>query len=400
MNYPVRNGEEHRLHETMKTLLHGKRYDECRAFAEQAGQERNFDAVPALMELLKLPSGWWNRRPSVAQCAAREAAVYAIAQIAASDSLSCVGIALFNPCAGVRAAASKVLYDAGGNAADPLIRMLTWKQNWSVEGMRVLIGLLGGSANRNAGPALARIMFGELPAEPPRWSQGVMASITTLTAAEILGLMTLLALMGMDVLAVLPLFLALAVFVAFVNLFIVVPIRHSRHQSERRSLALAACEALRTLGDKKAIPALLTASRRWEPEIASASKASFLHLLPLLRAEDTEWLQLPVRHRLEELLASSDPQVVLTVLQAMEFVGTGSAANQVSRLQSKGMTPEIRAEAVRIAPILQERWHQERVSSTLLRASQSPSEPQQELLRPASAAQATPPEELLRPRQS
>lgn len=399
MNYPVRTTPEQTLYDTMKTLLRGKRFDECRLLAEDAGQERNSDAIPALMLLLKIPHNRWQCRTTSALCEAREAAVHAVAQIGAPDALSCVGVALFNPCANVRAAASNVLNGAGQQAADPLIRMLSWKQDWSVEGMRVLLYTLGGSGNFSAGPALARVIFGNLPVPPPRWQRGLLSTVLKVTAGEMLALMLLMGWYGVNLSSMSGFLLTMSMVMSVINLFIVSPIRSSKTRTEQRSLAVAACDALRTLGDKKAIPALMTASRRWEPDIAISARSSFLSLLPLLRVEDNEWLQLPVRHRLEELLGSSDPRVILPVLRAMEFVGTGNAASAVTRLQSKGLTPEIRAEAVRIAPILQERWHQERVSSTLLRASHAPVQPQQELLRPASASQATPANELLRPRQ-
>ena len=119
-------------------------------------------------------------------------------------------------------------------------------------------------------------------------------------------------------------------------------------------------------------------------------------LLPKLSAEDNETMPLSVRQRLITMLGLPDAHTVLAVLRAMEWVGTGQARVPIQRLMEKGVTEEIRAEAARILPIVATRAEQEKISETLLRASQSPTHAQGELLRAAYASPETASEELLR----
>ena len=269
-NYPVRNSQQEQFLASMQGWIKAKNAARCQEFAEKIGREKDENGLPALMELLRLPSGFVRRRTNASLCAAREAAVYAIAQIDSPDALACVGIALFNSCAEVRAAASQILNQAGSRASDPLARMMHWKQNWSVEGMRVLLYTLGTTRNANAGPALARVIMGELPLAPPRWSRKASCAVLPLVVVEALVVMWGLIELGIGNWWAVLLAASAGVFFAVMDLAIFLAVRNTVSASERRSLTVAGCEALWMLGDKKALGTLLFNSgvpkrilRRW-----------------------------------------------------------------------------------------------------------------------------------------
>lgn len=83
------------------------------------------------------------------------------------------------------------------------------------------------------------------------------------------------------------------------------------------------------------------------------------------------------------------------ILTALEKIGDGRAVPTVSHLAITSVIPEIRFEAQRILPVLQERRHQEQSRNTLLRSANAPQESTRELLHPLTES-TTPQEELLR----
>lgn len=394
MNYPIRNAKQRIYSDRMRAWIKAKDANACILFVAEMAQSKNADALPALMELLRVPNSLWKRRREAEMCEVREAAVRAIAHIDAPDALSCIGIALFSPCTGVRAVASQLLHQAGSSVAEPLARMLTWRHNWSVEGMCILLYLLGNSKNPNAGQPLMRVVRGGLPIVPPRRKFEVCFELLPLVIFEAVLLLSMAAMNAFSLSEGLG---TLGICIA-VNAFIFSTSRTQIKDKEWHSLMVAACEGLQMLGDTKAIPTLLDASQREEKDVAGAAKIALYALLPALCANDTDWLPMEARHQLATLLHQREPELVLPVLRAMEFIGADVAVRRIASMITHGATPTIRAEALRIYPILLERQRLEKISGTLLRASQCPPPVQGELLRPiASTANSdNAPQEMLR----
>lgn len=91
-----------------------------------------------------------------------------------------------------------------------------------------------------------------------------------------------------------------------------------------------------------------------------------------------------------------DDWIVMLALETLEKVGDGRAVKPVARMVEQGRTPELRAAAARILPILQERERLEAAPHVLLRASDAPAPKPDELLRPAMDSGEREPETLLR----
>lgn len=397
MNYPVRNAKQRIYRDRMHAWIKAKDSRACLLFVAEMTQSKSPDALPALMELLRVPDSLWKYRRAAEMCEVREAAVRAIAQIDAPDALSCIAVALFHPCTGVRAAASQILHEAGEKAAEPLARILTWRQNWSVEGMCILLYLIGNSKNPSATQPLMRAVVGELPLVPPRRKKDAYIELLPLLVFEAILFLVMVGMSAFYLTDGFGILLGLLGGSIILNGGLLSAMRSSIPQKEKRAMEIAACEALQMLGDKKAIPTLFLASQGEDRDVANAAKAALYALLPTLCARDTDWLPMEVRQQLATLLHQRDPDLVLPVLRAMEFIGVEVAVGRIASLITYGATPIIRAEAARIHPILLERQRQEKISGTLLRASQSPPHAQGELLRPALSNPETAPQQLLRP---
>ncbi|MDW8209167.1 MAG: HEAT repeat domain-containing protein [Chloroherpetonaceae bacterium] len=96
------------------------------------------------------------------------------------------------------------------------------------------------------------------------------------------------------------------------------------------------------------------------------------------------------------VLYHPDNRLVALALDALGKVGDGRAVAPVEQMVRRGRTPELRAEAERILPVLQERKRQEEAHSSLLRPSGVPADTPDVLLRPAAAQSHVDPETLLR----
>ncbi len=138
----------------------------------------------------------------------------------------------------------------------------------------------------------------------------------------------------------------------------------------------------------------------WRRSVRWTAQWSLLHLLPLLEPEDAGLLSPGALHDLTAALGHVNSRLDLAIVRALEFVGTGQAVLPVQMLTKRGVTEELRREAVRVLPILQARQIQEQAASSLLRAAAMPDAPSEELLRAAHHQSQTPPEQLLRPGQS
>src|SRR5205823_7497206 len=70
----------------------------------------------------------------------------------------------------VRQNAEAALRSFGSDSAGALVRLLRESKEWPLDGMKALIATLGALKHRSAGPALAWILFDDLPRIPIRWT--------------------------------------------------------------------------------------------------------------------------------------------------------------------------------------------------------------------------------------
>lgn len=146
-----------------------------------------------------------------------------------------------------------------------------------------------------------------------------------------------------------------------------------------------------------AIPPLAEAVQDISPRVRQAAKRALQQTLPLLTAEYYGRVEPSTLSALCKMLSETDEELVVTVLEALEKVGTGTVVSEVLRLTSGGATPRIRQTAQRVLPVLLQRRRQENDARMLLRPSPSPAISAGTLLRPISCAATADPQVLLRP---
>ncbi|HZO86859.1 MAG TPA: HEAT repeat domain-containing protein [Chthonomonadaceae bacterium] len=385
----------------------------CRRLAQLAGEARQPGAaVATLCELVKPPRSLRQRfrMHREAWRGARIEAVRALGKIGDRTALPSLARALldFDPL--VREAAHAALRSYGTEIVPFLLALLGDKYdrspeelNWSLEGMKALLALLGALKAREATPCLVRVLTGKLPYPPSRWGDGDVQrafyyTMLLIVAGALLGFSTspaeLPALFFWTILASLIAFFT--IFPLF-YLFISLPIGSLQEARERRDLTLVAADALAGIQDKRALPGIVEAAFGSGRSVRGSAQWTLLHLLPLLGPEDFGALPPETLHRLTIALDHSSPRLTLAILLALEFVGTGQAVAPVRRLMNRSLAPEIRLEAARILPILEARQSQEQAASSLLRAAGMPPAAPEHLLRPAHGPSDAAPEQLLLP---
>lgn len=130
------------------------------------------------------------------------------------------------------------------------------------------------------------------------------------------------------------------------------------------------------------------------------ARKGVLEYLPLLTAETASLLRADDRHTLYRTLYGRDAELIAAVLQAVPILGDTYALRGVQHLaDGKGAArthPELQAQARSVLPRLQASLALISSPQTLLRASQPPQTPPEDLLIPAHATNETDPQELLR----
>ncbi len=169
--------------------------------------------------------------------------------------------------------------------------------------------------------------------------------------------------------------------------------RDNRIQSHFRTEAI---QALRRIGDKRALKSLMQAEtgRSAKP----LTRTAILELLPLLEADDTKWLGRTGRSWLTENLRESSSGDTLILLKATEILGNEAHIPPVLRMCKRGKSAEVRAEATRVLAVLESRRDAQQERRELLRASAMPDDYKETLLRPLQDRYAPQEErELLHP---
>ena len=405
---PEQNATQNALRALTRETLHFcLRYDEpdaCRRMVEQAVETRQTSAVDALCELLAPSRGlrrrWQLRRRVWTQTRAQ--AALALGILGDPKALPALVAALSDTRPEIRSAARQSILAFDQQAVTPMLLSLKNSNRWTPEGMTLLIQTLGALGDKRAGPILARVLFQQIPPSSSRWTNATLVGpLITLTAIVLsLWFGTVVSNEMTAEFALLSLMLALVLGGAFFLMFqvcLLLPISAVWERGERHRLSMVTADALAELRDKKALPSVIEAIHN-----ANTAEKAKLHrtlalLLSLLGPEDAGLLSGHSLLRLTELLSQTESYQTFAILGALEHVGTGVCVPAIERLTKRGRTPEIRAHAERLLPVLEERRKREQAPTFLLRASSAPRDPKEELLRPVTDIDpATPPEQLLR----
>lgn len=166
--------------------------------------------------------------------------------------------------------------------------------------------------------------------------------------------------------------------------------------SKQRKEAVGRLSQLR---EKRAVGPLCDVLEFKNPEMTVMAKKALTELLPTLQASDAPLLNREQRAILYRSLSENDLPFSLVILKALEQIGDGKALPAVQKMaQAEAATAkqkEVREAARACLPFLEERAEREKISSTLLRASEPTIHPEV-LLRPAETVTSTSPDELLR----
>ena len=400
-----------RLFSQARNLMEEGRPGACLGWVENGGVPWRPEALQALCALITPPTALrrrlrWRRKE---WSCVRVAAIQALRTLGDPAALPTLArTLLYDPDAEVRANASDALCAFGPQATPHLLGLLRESTDWSNDGMLALISTLGKLGDKTAGPSLARILCNWLPRLPRRW---------TSLPLKVSALCTLLFLLiGISVCCIQPEDLGPALFMGcllyapawlLIYLFLFLPPSLSQQRFTIRRLHIATAEALSALKDKNALPSLIQATYNSLSGPAQLAAQETLALLfSLIGPEDAGLISPRAERYLLADLNANPPERTLRIVRALEFIGTGQAARPVSRLtrlrpgaNDSFARMELRAEAERILPILEERSRQEQHAGLLLRAADHPPTPTEALLRPSQERLETPAEQLLRPTQ-
>lgn len=384
--------DETELAQSLRAALANGNPVDCQVLAVRAGETRDLAAVPFLGGVLGMKRRRW--------AGARLAAVDALGQIGAEHALPALARACLDPAPDVQQTASDILAAYGAEALPALNAVLNQSGDWPLSGMKRLVETIGRLQTQQAAGTLVAVVLAGLPPPPPRWDRPLLYSIRLAVTIVMGGALTWLMITGSPLMGMAALFLLTiaVVFVWFVTaLFAILPYHALREASERNAIAMLAAEGLRLSGDKAFLPAVIEGAFGYNRMSPRPARRALRYLLPRVDSEDMERLPFGARSKLMDALGRGhDADMDVAILGALEWVGTGSAADKVARLAEHGATPAVREEAARILPTLQARQRQEQAPAILLRPSRITS-PATQLLRPGQYVETTPTEQLLRP---
>ena len=365
---------------------------ETQALAGRAGATRDLAAIHFLSDVLCMRRKKW--------AGARLAAVDALGQIGAEHALPALAHAILDPEPDVQQAAADILAAHGPDALPALNAVLNQSGDWPLSGMKRLVDTISSLQTPQAAGTLVAVTLAGLPAPPPRWDRPLLYSIRAAVTMVVVGTLTWLMVTGSPIMGMSALFVLtmLGVFFWFVAaLFGILPYRALREASERNAIAMLAAQGLRLAGDKAFLPAVIEGAFGYNRMSPGPARLALRYLLPHIDSEDREKLPFGARSKLMDALGRGhDADLDVAILQALEWVGTGSVADKVARLVEHGATPAVREEAIRVLPILQARLREEQAPAILLRPSQNAA-PANQLLRAGLYVETTPAEQLLRP---
>ncbi len=385
----------------------------CHQLAAQAGASKDAAALADLCALVETPSdarlALLGRRKAWRW--ARVAGINALGRIGAAEAIPTLVRALFDPDPHIRESAAYELPTFGPDVVPILRRTLREAPDWTVSGMESAIGVLERMGDTSAAPELAHVIAEQLPGDPTRWARQTFVRPFTLVAA------LFCVAWGAALFHVTPdpsvpvwesslevgISMAVAGFVPLVFLYMLLvcvvflPLLNLCAARERGRLAQSAIRALGHFNDKRPLPLLMDIALGPRPTPARMARTALLRLLPLLDASDCDHLAPRTRHQFEQALAKAEPGMTLALLNALEHVGFGQAAETVAVLAQEGATVDVRERATRLLPLLHERQRAEVACASLLRPTSAPTAIADELLRSTSLSSPFPQAQLLRP---
>jgi len=418
--------QERRLLLRARQAIESRDLISCEAIVEEAevAEVSVSDFIPALEELLKCTSyaaprairkdERWNDLPfRVVAAHGHCRAIYALAN------------ALQLTEGNLRAAARDAIAPTGAAAVSSLLDNLRTRRDWTVGGMQETIEALGAAGDLTVASELLDVVSGDLPVHCNRWRKlqygwslgcGAAPIILVTTLGFILCIPELLRHPG----ATAGLFFGVlaygSIMGCIVALLAALPVRFFvsyLKRQDRAKLSKTAADALIALGATHTINSLiLIASGRHTFYAIQAARRALKGLLLTVNETHAGLLSLEVERRLTTLLegcigtldydqsthSDADPDIdhndarlLFAGLRAMEFIGSGQSARFVEGLVNRrptsndaGQYMQVRLEAERVLPILQERRRHEEAYTLLLRPSQASAMGGDVLLRPVT----------------
>ena len=173
---------------------------------------------------------------------------------------------------------------------------------------------------------------------------------------------------------------------------------------EKRRLNLARAAAVLSLGRIAAPEAAgVVAAAVYDKvgegngEVKKAAERALPAVLRALRPDDYGRVGGNSVDHLCRVLQDRRNHLVISVLEALEKVGGGSAVESVSRLAKKARARDVKQLAQRVLPVLEARRRDEQAPTVLLRATTSPGAEGEVLLRPVESRFDSDPDLLVRP---
>ncbi len=380
----IGNAREMQAHAERCVLL--GRSDDAIRIAQWIKDNPHETYRPAAEALLQRPGFSRLRWRANADASAKIAAVQALRAIGGESVTHALAAALMYEKRRVQIEASEALISVGHVAAPAVEYCVRNTMIWPADGMRMSVETLGSLGDQTVWRTLVEVMKGELPTGLSRRHWRLATLIWVAIAPTILFWLP----------ALIP---AYGVLIGITILS-----AGWRNDMERQPIVAAASAALCRLKTVSSIPYLINAAtvNRLDAGTVGAAKA-LLAILPYVGPNQYGMLDERTEKYVERLLSSSGIPLVLALIRALEHIGTGKSVAPLERLAelSDGYdrAPEIRAEARRVLPVLQERKRQAEAHMHLLRPAQSGNTGSETLLR-ATSTQAENDEsarQLLRP---
>jgi len=188
---------------------------------------------------------------------------------------------------------------------------------------------------------------------------------------------------------------ALALFAFYTLAGSVISVPYAAYRDNRRLRKLApVVKALGHTGHLTALASLATTILH--PDLRVAATSALQNVTAGLLPEDYGTLPTETVPALCRALVGTPFATVQVILQALGVIGDERAIGSVERLLERAKSPEVRLAAANLLPVLQQRAAENEASSLLLRASHSPSDSEQTLLRAAWESSVTDSSQLLR----
>lgn len=350
----------------------------------------------------------------------RVQALQTLAEIGTPEALDIIAeVLLTTDLRDVRHNARRILKMKQGLAAPSLLNAIQVTVDWKTAGMINAIKLLSNRSNMSEenleriAIVFARILDGNLPKVPNRWSNGHTLAAMAFhmivgIGASIVGFVILMRAMETLLNDTEDLFAHIARTAGLLYLLYFVTswgfkrlsvtnaaIREMQEMGEIQTLVL---NGISMIGRPEVVPALLRYKQT--NGYVKSDKRHRIEIMTPLFPKLTEGMAAnfdeEAREALYGCLNYSRADIVHNTLFAIEKVGTGDGIKHIERFIKSRRFPSLRIHAQKVLEILILRDKKEQEAKTLLRGATQPTANPDELLRPAGYSNADPPETLLR----